>query len=401
KKKKNPPPPRNSYNNKNKERGDKSMKPLVSIIIPMFNVERYIKACLESCINQSLKEIEILVVDDCGNDGSLAIAQDYAKRDNRIRIIRNKQNLKTCKTRISGAMFAMGDYILFVDGDDFIDLKTCEITLNKAKEGFDMVAPDASSYRSDLDIPPFYNFAALQGIKEVRVQKLNIFKPNIFYSNADFVKNYNKTHHLHGIIISSKLILKERFLNAAAYFASAKDISTAEDVALSFVLWRLCDKFCFLENVLYFHVHNPNSMSRSKTISKLPYDISCFENVLDLMHSLQKGAIFPDFKLSFMQNASFINDLKKEMPKVSFSPKHITFSDSKDAIKFEGKFIFFIHSHARYLKVYLDFLKSDKSFFERIKLGIKGRIILRRLNLKNILLWLIGLNRFDKKEFSK
>ena len=101
--------------------------PLISIIIPTFNVESYIARCLESCINQTLHDIEILIIDDCGSDDSIAIARDYAKKDSRIKIIHNPRNLGLFRSRTAGEKQARGAYILSLDGDDYLDLSTCKI----------------------------------------------------------------------------------------------------------------------------------------------------------------------------------------------------------------------------------------------------------------------------------
>lgn len=65
----------------------------ISIILPTYNVEQYIARAIESCINQTFKDIEIIVVDDCGNDNSINIAKEYSKKDKRIKIIHNEKNL--------------------------------------------------------------------------------------------------------------------------------------------------------------------------------------------------------------------------------------------------------------------------------------------------------------------
>ncbi|WP_304648370.1 glycosyltransferase family 2 protein, partial [uncultured Helicobacter sp.] len=99
----------------------------ISLIIPTYNTKDYIAICLESCINQSFRDIEILIIDDCGNDGAIDIAKSYAKRDSRIRIIRNSQNLGTFAARIEGIKHAKGAYICFIDADDYIESKMCEV----------------------------------------------------------------------------------------------------------------------------------------------------------------------------------------------------------------------------------------------------------------------------------
>ena len=98
----------------------------ISIIIPTYNVESYIARCLDSCINQTLHDIEILVIDDCGSDDSIKIAQRYANKDSRIRIIHNEKNLGTFQTRIQGIKHAKGSCIAFLDADDYLYLQACE-----------------------------------------------------------------------------------------------------------------------------------------------------------------------------------------------------------------------------------------------------------------------------------
>ena len=100
--------------------------PKITIIIPTYNVESYIARCLDSCINQTLHDIEILVIDDCGSDDSIKIAQSYADKDSRIRIIHNEKNLGTFQTRIQGIKHAKGSYIAFLDADDYLHLQACE-----------------------------------------------------------------------------------------------------------------------------------------------------------------------------------------------------------------------------------------------------------------------------------
>ncbi len=98
----------------------------ISIILPTYNVEKYIARALESCINQTFKDIEIIVVDDCGNDKSIDIAKEYASKDDRIKIIHNEENLKLLRARYEGAKVATSPYIMFLDSDDYLELNACE-----------------------------------------------------------------------------------------------------------------------------------------------------------------------------------------------------------------------------------------------------------------------------------
>lgn len=93
------------------------MKPLVSVIIPVYNTERYLRGCLDSVCAQTYRELEILLVDDGSPDDSGAICDEYAARDARIRVLHQK-NSGVCAARNAGLQMATGNYVCFVDSDD-------------------------------------------------------------------------------------------------------------------------------------------------------------------------------------------------------------------------------------------------------------------------------------------
>ena len=92
----------------------------ISVIIPIYNVEKYLKECLDSVVNQTFKDIEIICVDDCGTDNSIQIAEEYAKKDERIKIIHHETNKGLAISRNTGMDNASGEYIFFLDSDDYI-----------------------------------------------------------------------------------------------------------------------------------------------------------------------------------------------------------------------------------------------------------------------------------------
>lgn len=109
------------------------MKPKISIIVPVYNVEKYLDRCVQSLIHQTLKDIEIILVDDQSPDNCPLMCDDYAKNDPRIRVI-HKKNGGLGMARNSGIEVAQGEYISFIDSDDFVDTKTYETLYNKALE---------------------------------------------------------------------------------------------------------------------------------------------------------------------------------------------------------------------------------------------------------------------------
>ena len=108
--------------------------PKVSVIIPVYNVEEYLRECLNSVVNQTLKEIEIICIDDGSTDKSLEILKEYAKKDNRITII-NRENRGVGYSRNEGIKISKGEFIAFMDPDDYYpDVSVLNIMFNKAIE---------------------------------------------------------------------------------------------------------------------------------------------------------------------------------------------------------------------------------------------------------------------------
>lgn len=107
--------------------------PKVSIIVPIYNVEQYLRQCLDSLVNQTYKNIEIIRVDDGSTDNSGEILNQYAESDARISVF-HVENAGVSSARNKALSYASGKYIMYVDGDDWIDVCTCENAVFKAEE---------------------------------------------------------------------------------------------------------------------------------------------------------------------------------------------------------------------------------------------------------------------------
>ena len=106
---------------------------LISIIVPIYNVEKYLKKCIDSIINQTYKNLEIILVDDGSPDNCGKICDEYAKKDNRIKVI-HKENGGVSSARNVGVENATGEYIGFVDSDDYIEKDMYEVLINNLKK---------------------------------------------------------------------------------------------------------------------------------------------------------------------------------------------------------------------------------------------------------------------------
>ncbi|MEE3705473.1 glycosyltransferase [Campylobacter sp. CX2-8023-23] len=231
----------------------------ISIIIPVYNVEKYIRECLESCINQTLKDIEIIIVDDCGSDKSMDIAKEYAKKDGRVKIIKNRQNQGPFVSRNNAVLAANGEYLVFLDSDDFLDLKACEIAYNATKDGYyDIVTfgsyywNDGASVFSELK-PCSFDSGDEFGNWLFRSKNISwniwgrLIKKDIYHANLDFLMGIN-----------SRLIM-------------------AEDVLAMFIIYNNCKRLNFISNMLYYYRYNPSSSTNDKSIENMKSCVRSFE----------------------------------------------------------------------------------------------------------------------------
>lgn len=101
----------------------------VSIIIPVYNTENYLKKCLDSVVNQTLEDIEIICINDGSTDRSLGILNDYAQKYSKIIVI-NQENKGVSEARNEGIEKASGEYIMFLDSDDYFQPQACETAYN-------------------------------------------------------------------------------------------------------------------------------------------------------------------------------------------------------------------------------------------------------------------------------
>lgn len=120
---------------------------MISFIVPIYNAEQYLPACLDSLLGQTVRDLQIILVDDSSTDGSLAVAQRYAEKDTRVEIY-EQPHAGQSAARNKGLSYVKGDYLAFVDADDTIDTNWCE-TMLQAIEGVDYVQ---SGY-NDTKIP--------------------------------------------------------------------------------------------------------------------------------------------------------------------------------------------------------------------------------------------------------
>ena len=124
--------------------------PKISVVVTVYNVEKYIQRCIESIQNQTVKDIEIIVVDDATPDNSMDIVEEIANNDNRIKIVRHEKNMGLMWARKTGYTAAQGEYITFCDSDDYLPQNALKLLYNEALlTGTDIVSGNLTYVKSN------------------------------------------------------------------------------------------------------------------------------------------------------------------------------------------------------------------------------------------------------------
>lgn len=214
----------------------------VSIIIAAYNIQEYINRCLDSIVNQTLKDIEIIVVNDGSTDCTKNIIENYLREDDRI-ILVNQDNKGLIEARKSGLKLAKGEYILFIDGDDWLELDSLEILYKQ-------------SINLNTDIT-LYNYKSVND-KEVLSKSESYEKDNIYEIENDPIRSL----FLNQIepSIWSKFIKRNYIIENNIEFPS--NISFAEDIATVSSLLMNNPKIGFVDNYLYNYYQRTSSITK-------------------------------------------------------------------------------------------------------------------------------------------
>lgn len=247
----------------------------ISIIIPIYNAEQYLEQCLESVINQSLKEIEIICVNDGSIDNSLRILEKYSRKDNRIIII-NQENEGSSKARNKALEVARGEYCLNIDSDDWIEQGYFETMYEKAKkENLDMLVSDIVLVSSN----------GREILKDIQMSDEKLINGNqwveLFLKHEAMGYTWNK-------------LIKRKSIGTLNY---NENIFCWEDVNFLMKLALNCNKIGKLNKSFYNYRQGENNGSRKKNIKSFLDKEKCYlelesiyrlnyknEKILDLLY---------------------------------------------------------------------------------------------------------------------
>lgn len=205
------------------------MGPLVSVVIPIYNVEKYIKKCVDTIVNQTYKNLEIILVDDGSPDNSGYIADSYASSDHRIKVV-HKKNGGLSDARNTGMEISNGDYICFVDSDDYIELDMIEKVLEKA------LTTD-----SDVILFGLYNEVLDEHEEIIEQERVFIDNANLQLMTSVIGYAWNKLY-------------KSAFLKSKN-FAFQKSLSLIEDIIFNEKIFLNANKIEYLKDPLYHYIN--------------------------------------------------------------------------------------------------------------------------------------------------
>lgn len=237
-------------------------EPLLSIILPVYNSEKYVGKAIESILNQTFKDFELIIVNDASKDNSINICKKYSYIDKRIKIVDKKINEGVLLARASGIVISRGKYIGFIDSDDFIEKDYYEIFIKKANEtDADIVISGASSFVKNKR----YTLMSPQYID--RFEAIKMMDDGKYFNFVHWDKIYKKD------II--KCIMMKKY-------------GGAEDILCNIQAFFFAKKIYYFPNKGYNYIVRDNSLSHKKVSS----DYLDFEYIYELLNKYKNTELY-------------------------------------------------------------------------------------------------------------
>jgi glycosyltransferase involved in cell wall biosynthesis len=219
----------------------RKIKPLISIIVPVYNVEKYIQRCIDSILAQTLSNFELILVDDGSTDKSGTICDNYAKEDSRINVIHLK-NEGVSNARNKGISLAQGDYLMFCDSDDYVEKNWCNLLYKAINQGGKILPI--------IGVRIIYNIGG--GKKEV----IRAFPKKVSMEKDKYFETYKKG--LSGSLWC-KIYERKIIVDNSLYFNV--NVNRGEDLLFNLSYIKYMDSIVTIPTIGYNYVHsNENSL---------------------------------------------------------------------------------------------------------------------------------------------
>ena len=306
--------------------GEKHMEnnvPKVSVIIPVYNTENYLRKCLDSVCNQTLKDIEIICINDCSTDSSLEILKEYSSKDSRIKLIDFKENKGAAVARNTGIDEAQGVYIGFVDSDDFIDLDFYEKLYKKAVET---------------------NADAVKGKIKIHSDSPNVEK-EVFYDNNDDIKT-NKAYFYHSF---STAIYNTNFIKTNnIHFPEG--LNYFEDPYFSILATLHYKKIKTVDNTKYYYVTREYSACTKQNEKRFCDEKKAISLLIDIINKS---------KITKEQYLITFGFLIRQVVNMYYNVIETNYN--KDYLDF----CLWVYSNCKYPKEQINFFIYEKTLFKK------------------------------------
>lgn len=232
---------------------------LISVIVPVYNAEKYIYDCIDSIIEQTYTKIEIILVDDGTPDNCGKICDEYSKRDDRVKVVHQK-NGGQFSARISGIKKASGEYLVFLDADDMIKTTAIQTIVDKINQvDCDMLIFEASRTNDFsgkyMDIP---------------------LEKNKVYSGESLKEIYRLALTTGKLNCMCMKVVKSDLININNDFSEYYHIRNGEDTLMALMAIAEAKKICYIDDILYYYRINEESIS-FKYNDNLYYDLKTVE----------------------------------------------------------------------------------------------------------------------------
>lgn len=273
----------------------------VSIIIPVYNVEHYLRQCLDSVINQTFKDIEIIVVNDCSTDNSIRIIKEYQQKDSRIFLIDLTENKGQGYARNEGMKIAKGKYITFVDADDWVTNNYVEILYNEIENNnLDMVSAAAYFYDDSNKKIVYRKNVSAKILNKKKTEELLISRKNNFIIPI-WLKIYRKQ-----FLDDNKMSFK---------------LAWHEDNLFIFETLIKTKKIKFIDNQIYFYRLNRENSSMYEINKQFTYFL-LFEKLKEMLIKENK---YECYKKVYYQYISILTASKLEFLNMDLSKLELYF----------------------------------------------------------------------------
>lgn len=316
-----------------------SQEPLISVIVPIYNVEKYVEKCVQSILNQTYKNLEIILVDDGSTDESPQIIDRIAKKDVRVKCV-HKTNGGLSDARNKGVEMASGEYLGFVDGDDWIHPQMYEILYKSLKEtDTDMSCCDWMTCDEDVFITP----------KDMATIENKIYDRNFAMEYVGDLK----------AAACNKLYKRELFNEVRYPYGKIH-----EDEFVIHKLIFLCEKISLVDSALYYYVQREGSIMRTESMKGINDAIEAWEDRLTFIDEnwcTMYGRVVNSYCEYLLDRYFYYKKEKNaDIKKLYYTKIKALIQNNKEEIS--HKYKLFIFSPMMF--------KAKKTFDEKIKLLI-------------------------------